>query len=52
METRPRFKQCFQYEVTGPARFAPGRLYDSPVRTGWLHRPLAEEELNPIAIFF
>jgi ribosomal protein S12 methylthiotransferase accessory factor len=33
------------------ARFAPGRLYDVPVRLGWLARPLAEEELNPIPMF-
>jgi ribosomal protein S12 methylthiotransferase accessory factor len=32
-------------------RFAPGRLYDVPVQLGWLSRPLAEEELNPIAMF-
>jgi oxazoline/thiazoline synthase len=29
-------------------RFAPGRLYDVPVRLGWRERPLAESELNPI----
>lgn len=34
------------------ARFAPGRLYDVPVEMGWLPRPLAEEELNPIPMFF
>jgi ribosomal protein S12 methylthiotransferase accessory factor len=28
-------------------RLAPGRLYEVPVRLGWLQRPLAEEELNP-----
>jgi ribosomal protein S12 methylthiotransferase accessory factor len=33
------------------ARLAPGRLYDVPVRLGWLSRPLAEDELNPIAMF-
>jgi ribosomal protein S12 methylthiotransferase accessory factor len=33
------------------ARFAPGRLYDVPVKLGWLPRPLAEEELNPIPMF-
>jgi ribosomal protein S12 methylthiotransferase accessory factor len=33
------------------ARFAPGRLYDVPVRLGWLPRPFAEEELNPIPMF-
>jgi ribosomal protein S12 methylthiotransferase accessory factor len=32
-------------------RFAPGRLYDVPVRLGWIARPLAEDELNPIAMF-
>ncbi len=30
------------------ARFTPGRLYDLPVRLGWLASPLAEEDLNPI----
>ncbi|HEY3963894.1 MAG TPA: TOMM precursor leader peptide-binding protein [Planctomycetaceae bacterium] len=33
------------------ARFAPGRLYDAPVRLGWLRAPLAEENLNPIPMF-
>jgi ribosomal protein S12 methylthiotransferase accessory factor len=33
------------------ARYAAGRLYDVPVKMGWLQRPLREEELNPIAIF-
>ncbi|MHB1422777.1 MAG: TOMM precursor leader peptide-binding protein [Gemmataceae bacterium] len=33
------------------ARFAPGRLYDVPARLGWLSRPLAEAELNPIPMF-
>jgi len=28
-------------------RFAPGRLYDVPVKLGWLDRPLSESELNP-----
>ena len=28
-------------------RFAPGRLYDVPVRLGWRERALQEEELNP-----
>jgi ribosomal protein S12 methylthiotransferase accessory factor len=32
-------------------RLAPGRLYDVPVRLGWLNQPLAEDELNPIAMF-
>lgn len=34
------------------ARFGPGRLYDIPVAMGWLQQPRAEEELNPIPIFF
>ncbi|MFV3127223.1 TOMM precursor leader peptide-binding protein [Niveispirillum sp. KHB5.9] len=33
------------------ARFAPGRLYDVPMRMGWLDRPLAEADLNPVPIF-
>jgi ribosomal protein S12 methylthiotransferase accessory factor YcaO len=31
-------------------RFAPGRLYDVPVKMGWLERPLTEDELNPMAM--
>lgn len=34
------------------ARFAPGRLYDVPVKMGWLKHPLREDELNPIPVFF
>ena len=34
------------------ARFASGRLYDVPVQMGWQERPLSEEELNPIPVFF
>jgi bacteriocin biosynthesis cyclodehydratase domain-containing protein len=29
-------------------RFAPGRLYDIPVKLGWLDRPVPESGLNPI----
>jgi ribosomal protein S12 methylthiotransferase accessory factor len=29
-------------------RFAPGRLYDVPVRLGWLSEPRQESSLNPI----
>jgi ribosomal protein S12 methylthiotransferase accessory factor len=29
-------------------RFAPGRLYDVPVKLGWRDRPVTESELNPI----
>ena len=32
-------------------RYAPGRLYDVPVKMGWLSRPLQEQELNPIGVF-
>jgi ribosomal protein S12 methylthiotransferase accessory factor len=33
------------------ARFAPGRLYDVPLRLGWLPRKLDESELNPVCFF-
>ena len=33
------------------SRFAPGRLYDVPVRMGWRDTPLAEADLNPIPVF-
>lgn len=33
------------------SRYAPGRLYDAPVRLGWLPRPTAEDDLNPIPMF-
>jgi ribosomal protein S12 methylthiotransferase accessory factor len=29
-------------------RFAPGRLYDVPVKLGWRDRPILENDLNPI----
>jgi len=29
-------------------RFAPGRLYDVPVKLGWRHCALSEQELNPL----
>lgn len=31
-------------------RFAPGRLYDVPVKMGWLDRALTEAELNPLEL--
>lgn len=34
------------------ARFGPGRLYDVPVRLGWLDHPRPEEELNPFVVQF
>jgi oxazoline/thiazoline synthase len=33
-------------------RLAPGRLYDVPVRLGWLPAPLTEDQLNPRSVFF
>ena len=33
-------------------RYAPGRLYDVPVKLGWLDRPMTEAELNPTPIFW
>src|SRR5262249_21784772 len=32
-------------------RFAPGRLYDVPVKLGWLTAPLTEEQFNPVPMF-
>jgi ribosomal protein S12 methylthiotransferase accessory factor len=32
-------------------RLGPGRLYDIPVKLGWLDRPTPEHALNPISIF-
>jgi oxazoline/thiazoline synthase len=29
-------------------RFGPGRLYDIPVKLGWLDRAIAEADVNPI----
>ncbi len=29
-------------------RFGPGRLYDVPVKLGWVDRPIAENALNPV----
>jgi oxazoline/thiazoline synthase len=33
-------------------RFAPGRLYDVPIRLGWRRQPLAEHDLNPLPYIF
>jgi ribosomal protein S12 methylthiotransferase accessory factor len=33
------------------ARFAPGRLFDVPVRLGWLPRPTEYSRLNPVPLF-
>ena len=34
------------------ARFGPGRLYEVPVKQGWIPRPLDESELNPFVVQF
>jgi oxazoline/thiazoline synthase len=31
-------------------RLAPGRLYDAPVKLGWIDAPLREAELNPLSV--
>jgi ribosomal protein S12 methylthiotransferase accessory factor len=33
------------------ARFGPGRLFDVPVKLGWLERPTPEHDLNPTYFF-
>ncbi|MBA8827498.1 ribosomal protein S12 methylthiotransferase accessory factor [Saccharopolyspora lacisalsi] len=33
-------------------RLGPGRLFDVPVRMGWLDKPLEPESLNPKSVFF
>lgn len=32
-------------------RLGPGRLYDVPIKMGWLVEPRKEEDMNPIALF-
>jgi bacteriocin biosynthesis cyclodehydratase domain-containing protein len=32
-------------------RLAPGRLYDVPIKLGWLDKPLSEEKTNPVGLF-
>ena len=33
------------------SRLGPGRLYDVPVELGWIGEPIAETDLNPVAVF-
>jgi oxazoline/thiazoline synthase len=33
-------------------RLGPGRLYDVPVKQGWIKAPLVEEQLNSVSMFF
>lgn len=46
---------CVRVVVPGLRHFwnrrAPGRLYDLPVKMGWLDKPRLESELNPIGFF-
>ncbi|MBS0550333.1 MAG: TOMM precursor leader peptide-binding protein [Proteobacteria bacterium] len=46
---------CTRVVVPGLRHFwsrrGPGRLFDVPVRMGWLAKPLAEADLNPIGFF-
>ena len=32
-------------------RFGAGRLYEVPVKMGWREAPIAEADLNPVAVF-
>lgn len=55
-QTRPDVGLC-AVKVVVPglrhfwARFAPGRLYEVPVRLGWLPAPLTESQLNTVHLF-
>lgn len=33
-------------------RLGPGRLYDVPVKLGWIKQPHREDQLNPCSVFF
>jgi ribosomal protein S12 methylthiotransferase accessory factor len=33
-------------------RLGPGRLYDVPVKLGWVAAPISERDMNPTSIFF
>ena len=33
-------------------RLGPGRLYDVPVKMGWVKNPLTEDEMNPFPVHF
>ncbi|WP_341752025.1 MULTISPECIES: hypothetical protein [unclassified Candidatus Tisiphia] len=32
--------------------FSPGRLFDVPVKMGWIKQPTLEKDINPYPIFF
>lgn len=55
--TRPELgipaMRVFCGELRHPGhRLAPGRLYDVPVKLGWIGKPRLEEELNPTPCIF
>jgi hypothetical protein len=56
-QSRPEI-ELFVTKVFAPGlrhfwrRSAPGRLYEVPVKLGWIDRPLAEEDINPRSVFF
>ena len=33
-------------------RLGTGRLYEVPVQLGWRDAPTAEDEMNPVSVFF
>lgn len=55
-QTRPDIGLC-AVKVVVPGlrhfwpRFGPGRLYDTPVKLGWLPEARAEGELNPVPLY-
>jgi ribosomal protein S12 methylthiotransferase accessory factor len=55
-KTRPDIGLCVVQAIVPGLRhfwprFGPGRLYDVPHALGWVPRPLAEGELNPVPLF-
>lgn len=56
-QTRPEIELAVAKVITPGLRHfwrraAPGRLYDTPVKLGWIDRALSEDELNPRSVFF
>ncbi len=56
-QTRPEIELSVAKVITPGLRHfwrrsAPGRLYDTPVKLGWIDQPLSEDELNPRSVFF
>ena len=49
--SRPGANRAQKCRNPGTITLATGRLYDVPVRLGWLDRSLAEDDLNPVAMF-